>query len=255
MPDEHESEDASLLADQIAYYRARAGEYDEWWFRKRRFDRGPDLNREWFDDVAIVERALFAFIEAARPERVLELACGTGLFTRHLAPRVRHVTAVDASPEVIACNRARVEGDNVEYVLADLFAWKPADRYDMVFMSFWLSHVPLGRFDAFWSMVRQALVAGGCAYVIDSAIDPTSTARDHPAPDAGAGIVTRKLNDGSQFRIVKLFHDPASLTRRLAAVGFDATIQRTPRYFIHGNARCGPRTKRPGNAPVAAPSR
>ncbi|HEY4138856.1 MAG TPA: methyltransferase domain-containing protein [Casimicrobiaceae bacterium] len=252
---EGESGDASLIADQIAYYRARAGEYDQWWFREGRFDRGADLNAAWFDDVAIVEQALFAFLDAARPRRVLELACGTGLFARHLAPRVAHVTAVDASPEVIACNRARVDRDNVEYVLADLFDWKPDDRYDLVFMSFWLSHVPLARFDAFWSMVREALLPGRDAYVIDSALDPTSSARDHAPPDADAGIVTRKLNDGRQFRIVKLFHDPASLDRRLAALGFEATIARTPRYFIHGSARCGPRTRRPGNAPVAAPSR
>ena len=101
-------------------------------------------------------------------------------------------------------------------------------------MSFWLSHVPLARFDAFWSVVRQALAPGGHAYVIDSALDPTSTARDHPKPDAESGIVTRKLNDGRQFRVVKLFHEPATLNQRLAAIGFDSAIERTPRYFIHG---------------------
>ena len=34
------SEDG-ILQDQIEYYRARAGEYDEWWFRTGRYDRGP----------------------------------------------------------------------------------------------------------------------------------------------------------------------------------------------------------------------
>ena len=228
------ADDDSLLADQIAYYRARAGEYDQWWFREGRFDRGPELNAAFFADVAIVEGALFAFLDAVRPRRVLELACGTGLFTRHLAPHVAHVTAVDASPEVIACNRARVARDNVDYIQADLFEWTPQERYDLVFMSFWLSHVPSARFDALWSMVRGALADGGQAYVIDSALDATSTARDHPAPDAEAGIVTRKLNDGRQFRIVKLFHDPLLLNRKLAANGFHAAIERTPRYFIHG---------------------
>ena len=54
------------------------------------------------------------------------------MFTRHLAPRVANVTAVDASPEVIACNRARVARDDVHYVLADLFEWKPHERYDLL---------------------------------------------------------------------------------------------------------------------------
>ena len=52
------------------------------------------------------------------------------------------MTAVDASPEAIAINRARVGRANVDYVEADLFAWTPPARYDLVFMSFWLSHVP-----------------------------------------------------------------------------------------------------------------
>jgi len=226
-----------LLAEQIAYYRDRASEYDQWWFREGRYDRGPELNALWFDDVREVETAFEAFLDAHAPRTVLELACGTGLYTRHIAPKAAQVTAVDASPEVIAINRARVGRANVDYVEADLFTWTPPARYDLVFMSFWLSHVPDARFDALWRMVRNALRPGGHAYVIDSAHDPTSTARDHPWPDATAGVVTRRLNDGRTFRVVKVFHEPAALNARLAGLGFDATIGRTPRYFIHGAAR------------------
>jgi demethylmenaquinone methyltransferase/2-methoxy-6-polyprenyl-1,4-benzoquinol methylase len=231
------SADSHLLADQVAYYRDRAGEYDEWWFRTGRYDRGPEFNAAWFADVADVERALGGFLDLAQPARALELACGTGLFTRHLAPRVAHLTAVDASPEAIALNRARVARDDVVYLREDLFAWTPPGRYDLVFMSFWLSHVPLARFAAFWSMVGRALAPGGAAYVIDSALDPTSTARDHPRPDAASGVVTRKLNDGRAYRIVKIFHDPPALNARLDQLGFDARIAGTPRYFIHGCIR------------------
>src|SRR5579862_2819893 len=104
----------TLLQEQIDYYRARAGEYDEWWFRAGRYDRGDEFNAQWHRETAEVEVALVAWLEARRPRKVLELACGTGLFTRHLAPRVEHVTAVDASPEVLAFNRARVGASNVE---------------------------------------------------------------------------------------------------------------------------------------------
>ena len=69
------------------------------------------------------------------------------------------MTAVDASPEVIAINRERVRRDNVEYVVADLFEWTPPSTYDLVFMSFWLSHVPLARFDRFWT--KSAARDGG----------------------------------------------------------------------------------------------
>jgi len=224
----------TILHQQIEYYRARAGEYDQWWFRTGRYDRGPEFNGQWHGEVAAVEGALDAWLAVRRPQNVLELACGTGLFTRRLAPRVPRVTAVDASPEVIAINRSRVTADNVEYVEADLFSWRPVQRYDAVFFSFWLSHVPDERFATFWKTVAGALAPGAAAYLIDSAFDPTSTAKDHVLTRRDEGVVTRKLNDGREFRIVKLFYRPEELAAKLSTLGWCAEIQHTKHYFIHG---------------------
>jgi demethylmenaquinone methyltransferase/2-methoxy-6-polyprenyl-1,4-benzoquinol methylase len=226
---------SGILDDQVAYYRARAGEYDEWWFRTGRYDRGPEFNARWRAEVAEVEAALGAWLAARRPVSALELACGTGLFTRHLAPRLASLTAVDASPEVIAINRGRVEATNVLYVEADIFDWRPTKKYDAVFFSFWLSHVPKDRFAAFWRKVGSALAPGGAAYLIDSVFDTTSTAKDHAVPRQD-GVVTRKLNDGREFRIVKIFYRPEDLTAKLSAIGWRAGIRQTEHYFIHGDA-------------------
>lgn len=225
-----------ILHEQIDYYRARAGEYDEWWFRTGRYDRGPEFNTQWHTETAAVETAAGSWLAARRPARVLELACGTGLFTRLIAPRVAELTAVDASPEVIAINRARVEARNVEYVQADLFAWRPSGQYDAVFFSFWLSHVPEERFAPFWELVAACLVLGGAAYLVDSAFDPTSTAKDHVLPGREAGVVTRKLNDGREFRIVKVFHEPAALAAKLKPLGWRCELGQTARYFVYGEA-------------------
>ena len=226
--------DPAVLAEQVAYYRKRAGEYDEWWFRTGRYDHGEELNAAWNADAREVESALSSWLDARKPGSALELACGTGIFTRWVAPRVGQLLALDASPEVQAINRHRVNAGNVRYEVADLFAWEPAGRYDLVFMSFWLSHGPDDRFDAFWTKVRAALAPGGSAYVIDSGWDMTSTARNHARPDRDAGIAERKLNDGSEYRIVKIFHEPDALAARLRALGFVSSVVHTPRYFIHG---------------------
>jgi demethylmenaquinone methyltransferase/2-methoxy-6-polyprenyl-1,4-benzoquinol methylase len=228
--------DSGILRDQVDYYRARAAEYDEWWFRGGRYDRGTELNARWHADTAAVDAALVDWLAKRRPRNVLELACGTGLFTRHLAPRAECVTALDASSEVLDLNRARVGGDNVEYIEADLFSWQPPRRYDAVFFSFWLSHVPPDRFDAFWAMVARALMPRGAAYLIDSAFDRTSTAKDHVLPGQNEGVVTRRLNDGREFRIVKMFYEPESLTARLQQIGWNAALDRTANYFIYGSA-------------------
>ena len=36
--------DDTTLEQQLDYYKARAGEYDDWWFRTGRYDRGPEAN-------------------------------------------------------------------------------------------------------------------------------------------------------------------------------------------------------------------
>ena len=80
--------DASLLAEQVAYYRARAGEYDAWWSRTGRYDRGAEFNARLARRTSRTSRAPLARLArgARGRRRALELACGTGLFTRHLAP-------------------------------------------------------------------------------------------------------------------------------------------------------------------------
>ena len=50
--------DEDLLAEQRSYYRARAPEYDEWWQRRGRFDRGEDELLDWQRQVAVVDDAL-----------------------------------------------------------------------------------------------------------------------------------------------------------------------------------------------------
>lgn len=229
-----EDELGRVLREQIAYYRARAGEYDEWFLRQGRYDRGAEANARWFDEVEIVVRALDAF----RPTgAVLELAAGTGLWTQRLAPYATTLTVVDAAPEVLALNRRRLgERDGVRYVVADLFTWRPEERYDAVFFGFWLSHVPDERFAAFWELVRAALAPGGRAFFVDSLYTQESTARDHVLRGQEATRMTRRLNDGREYEIVKVFHEPQALAARLAALGWQSDVRSTGSYFVYGTA-------------------
>jgi demethylmenaquinone methyltransferase/2-methoxy-6-polyprenyl-1,4-benzoquinol methylase len=224
----------AVLTEQLDYYRARALEYDKWWLREGRFDRGPDANTRWSAETGELERVLERF--DARGD-VLELACGTGLWTRHLVAHADRVTAVDAAPEVLAINQARVGDDRVRYIEADLFQWTPDTRYDACVFAFWLSHVPEDRFAAFWAMVARALKPGGRVLFIDSARTERSTAADHVLPSGGDDTMTRRLDDGREFHIVKRFYDPAVLERRLGELGWQASVGATPEFFIHGTAQ------------------
>ena len=61
--------------------------------------------------MAEAEAALAA---AAQRGNALEIASGTGLWTRHLAPRVEQLLALDAAEEPLAIARTRVTAPNVE---------------------------------------------------------------------------------------------------------------------------------------------
>ena len=222
-----------LLRNQIDYYRARASEYDEWHMRLGRYDRGPEHRRQWFAELDAVRTALTAM----RPfGQVLELACGTGLWTGELAQGASTVTAIDAVSDTIEITRRKNADTQVGYQVADIFHWNPVHRYDLVFFGFWLSHVPAERFESFWKTVQDALKSNGQVFFVDSLQTQASSAHDH-AKINDSGIAERKLNDGSQYHIVKRFYDPGTLEEHLDSIGWSGTIQTTGDLFLYGRMR------------------
>jgi SAM-dependent methyltransferase len=227
--------DEDLLADQRVFYRRRAPEYDEWWQRRGRYDHGPDDARDWHDQVAQLAAALEDFRAGGD---VLELAGGTGWWTQPLAETAKSLTVLDASPEALELNRERVARPDVEYVVADLFSWQPERAYDVVFFSFWLSHVPRARFHAFWALVGSCLNPGGRVFFIDNRRDPTLNRPDPYVFDERDDVQRRRLSDGSEHRVVKVFYEATQLADRLAAEGWQAHVAST-RGFIYGTAQPG----------------
>jgi demethylmenaquinone methyltransferase/2-methoxy-6-polyprenyl-1,4-benzoquinol methylase len=219
-----------LLSEQRRYYGARAPEYDDWWFRRGRYSLGAEATSEWFADVAELEAALERFEPRGD---VLELAAGTGNWTGELLRYADSLTAVDAAPEVLERNRAK-HGSSVHYVLADVFAFEPRRRFDVCFFAFWLSHVPSGRFEAFWQLVDRALKRDGRVFLIDNANigDPR-----HLVGAAG-DVVRRNVSDGREFDIVKRFWAPDELERELAALGWQVEADATAnRHFVFASGR------------------
>ena len=220
----------SLLAEQQRYYAARAPEYDDWWFRRGRYELEADAKARWEADAAEVEAALAAFGPTGD---VLELAAGTGLWTRQLARTAARLVAVDASEETLAVNRSRVGGE-IEYVVADVFDWEPSEHFDVCFFSFWLSHVPEERFDGFWRLVRATLRPGGRVFLVDSSAGD----RAHTGRAAGGERELRQLSDGREFEIVKRRWQPRELAARVASlgIGLELTVSANG-HFIYGGGQ------------------
>jgi 2-polyprenyl-3-methyl-5-hydroxy-6-metoxy-1,4-benzoquinol methylase len=207
------------LADQVAYYRRRAGEYDA----------------TAYGDVAEARARIARLVAEMQPTgKVLEIACGTGLWTEALAGLADTVTAIDAAPEVIEIARARVRSTKVTFEVADVFSWTPSTRFDVVFFSAWLSHVPMSRFEQFWQLLRHLLVQGGRVLFIDEHVDVRE--KESYVADRDE-IVERRLRNGETFRVIKNFVDPERLEVRLREIGWDCEVRRDGSDWICGEAR------------------
>ena len=201
-----------LLAEQIAYYSALAPEYER------------NAIPGWSGD------DLVAALRSFRPVgSVLELACGTGTWTAQLIRYADSVTALDAAPEMLAIARARLRGKPVRFIESDLFTWRPDAGYDVVAFGFWLSHVPLERFDLFWELVADCLNPNGRVFFVDDA----HRGMDELI-DGESGSLVRRRAGARTHRIVKVPHTPAGLERRLAQLGWRITVTPAEGPFFYG---------------------
>jgi demethylmenaquinone methyltransferase/2-methoxy-6-polyprenyl-1,4-benzoquinol methylase len=114
-----------------AYYHARAREYDDWWL-----GRGLFASRSrpgWEDELEMLAAALRGLPAA----RTLDIACGTGFLTRHLAGEV---IGLDQSDAMLAI--AREQAPRAGFVLADALELPFAARsFDRLFTSFFYCHL------------------------------------------------------------------------------------------------------------------
>jgi SAM-dependent methyltransferase len=222
--------DRQLLDEQIAYYRRRAPEYDA-------------TSRPEDDPFEADADRIRGEVRAFAPRgRVLELAAGTGQWTALLAEFADELTAVDASPEALALNRAKVAAERVRYVAADLFALDPEPIYDVVFFAFWLSHVPPGRFGEFWDRVAGWLAPGGRTFFVDERRHQLWEEERH---DQDPTVVRRRLRDGTTHRLVKVLWSASELEGELRGRGWEVTVREAgPFYWGAGTPPEGDRTNR-----------
>ena len=217
------TEGDTVIREQVDYYRRRAPEYDDWFFQRGRYDEGESRRAEWQQEIEAARAALRSLGEV---DDALELACGTGLWTEHLLRQARRLTAVDASPEVIELALERVRHDpRVVFEVADLFAYRPVQRYDLVSFTFWLSHVPRERVGGFFGLLRRCLRPGGRLFAVDQAAMP------HKRTSAD-GLQARDLADGSSYQVVKVYYGKAELEALFAEHGFRAEVTVTPSLWV-----------------------
>lgn len=216
--------DDDLLKQQIDYYNARATEYDQTALAEGDpQDETDQAVRDDWHQLAESVRQMGPF------DSILELASGTGAWTNLLREIGKRVTAIDGAEEMIAVNRAKLGNDpRVTYQQADLFDWRPDQTYDLVFVGFFLSHVPPDRLEAILSAAGAAVKPGGTLCIIDEPAGGVQLS----GPTGEDSRQSRTLLDGRTYIIVKEYYDPKLIKDKLEQRGFDGIKVHQSDYFF-----------------------
>jgi demethylmenaquinone methyltransferase/2-methoxy-6-polyprenyl-1,4-benzoquinol methylase len=215
----------------VAYYEARAPEYDDWYLRRGRYAHGAIDDVAWATDL---DAATLWLDGLPWRGRIVELAAGTGWWSPLLAAR-GELSAYDAAGAPLDRARDRLLAHGLRAHLHVRDAWaEPDQSVDGLFTGFWLSHIERPALGTFLALARRWLVPGGLYAFIDSLPDPASGGVDRslvPGPDRSR----RQLADGRTFEIPKVHYAPADLGAALEATGFtEVEVTTTSRFFVLG---------------------
>jgi demethylmenaquinone methyltransferase/2-methoxy-6-polyprenyl-1,4-benzoquinol methylase len=201
------------------YYAARAPIYDEVYLRPER--RG---------DIAFVAAHLRQRLAG---RTVLEVACGTGFWTPHIAAGAARLVATDGTAEPLALARARPGCDGVRFALADAYALPPGlGAFDAAFAGLWFSHVPRRQRGRFFDSLHARLAPGARVILLDNG---TVQLRDHPIAETDADGDTwqhRTLPDGSVHRVLKHFPTEAELRAAVAPFATHCAWQPLQNFWL-----------------------
>lgn len=223
-----------LSAEMLAYYAARAPEYDDWYRRRGRYAHGALSDMAWQMDLDQATTWLDGLPIAGE---IVELAGGTGWWSPLLAQK-GELWVYDVLEAPLERARQRLVAHGLRAHLHARDAWAEPDRQvDAVFVGFWLSHVPRARLPGFLSLMRRWLRPAGVFAFIDSRDDPDSGVIDR-LPPPGRDLSLRRVSDGREFTIPKVFYTAGELEGALRDAGFaDASVTMTNRFFLLGSAR------------------
>lgn len=182
------------------YYRRRAEEFEAVYHR-------ADPARR--TEINLLSQAAQ---ESLRGRRVLEVACGTGYWTRFVSRTAREITATDRVEEVLRVARRKTYHCPVDFRLEDAYTLSfGAEEFDGGLANFWFSHIPKHRVDRFIAGFHRTLRPQSSVFLADNVL----------VPDVGGELIRRAgddntyrrrtLRDGSEHVIIKNYYSAEDL--------------------------------------------
>lgn len=211
---------ASTQTRLMDYYAQRAPEYEKIYHRP---ERQPDLRR-----LEQVVTQAFCGLD------VLEIACGTGYWTRFIAKQARSILATDCSAEVIniardkdykPCSVSFLQSD--AYSLENIEGTRPAG-----FAGFLWSHVAKDKLLLFINSLHSKLDEHASVVIIDNRYVEGNSLPISRRDTQGNTYQTRRLADGSEYEVLKNFPTDVELTEQLQPCAHQLEIEFLSYYWL-----------------------
>lgn len=195
-------------SDLIAYYAARAAEYDDVYHKPERQE-----------DIRLLRSIL---CELLRGHSVLEVACGTCFWTAGIAETARHIHAIDINDSVLQIASERLQRcRNVSIDRDDAFALtRSTGVFTAAFAGFWWSHLRRGdQLSQFLDILHGRLQPGALVVFADNRYVEGSSLPVTREDAEGNTYQRRRLRDGAEYEVIKNFPAEAELRNVLQARG------------------------------------
>ena len=202
------------------YYAKRAREYEQVYEK-------PERQRElaW-----LRERIPRLY----RGRTVLEVACGTGYWTQHIAPVARHVHAGDINEAVLEIARdKRIAPGKASFFKADAVTLEGVpDGCDAAFAGFWWSHVKKSGLTQFVANLARRLEPGSVVGILDNSWAPGSSTPISRIDAEGNTYQVRALASGEPYEVLKNFPKAEELAEAVRPVARAADLEALTYYWF-----------------------
>ena len=200
-------DDDNLISGMNNYYDRRAPWHDELMSYK---------SSEKME--ALFEPIVTLFEPFITGKDVLEIACGTGNWTRVLAKRAGSVTATDINHSMLEIAREKEYSSEIpKFFEADAYTLDGVDKtFDAAFMADWWTHIPKSKLSQFLDNLHLKLRTSGCVVVIDMLPRDLPEGETEHFDDDGNRIHERTLPEGGSFSVVKNYPSHQELSETIS---------------------------------------
>ncbi len=182
----------TINTDLVSYYRERAGEYEEIYQKP---ERQADL-----------ETAATLLRDHFHNKNIIEIGCGTGYWTQKIASAAASILSTDINETVIDIARSKnYVRSNVQFRQSDFFKPIETKKYESLFGGFVWSHIAIRDIPAFLRRIGEYVIPGGTIVFIDNNYVAGSNTPVSTTDADGNRFQKRKLNDGSEYLVLKNF--------------------------------------------------